>query len=284
MASTEYSTIDLSAQTLCIIMSLIDNASGIVRAILVLLRKMSAKTTHRPTSRKRSLSVSIFSWLITVIAILAIVHLIMQYLDLNVYHQLNGQVFEISNRVDFDDEASIPTWISQVILLGISLSAFFAAFLQKQVQAKQAWTSIGVVGLILSIDEVAALHELILQTAHLILYQESRPTIYQNAWIVLLPFIVALGALLAVKIIKHVPRKTTFLMIVGAGILVFGAAVVDALTNADNVNTFAIKGVMVAIEESLEIIGTSTIMYAILDYLETNFGGQIRAAREKLLG
>lgn len=246
--------------------------------------KMRIKTPSGLVPRKRSLSLSIYMLLLITIGILGALHLTMQYLDLNVYQQLNGQVFEISNRVDFDDEASIPTWVSQAILLAISVSAFFAAFVQKLPKARQAWASIGVVGILLSIDEVAALHELLLQTAHLILYQESRPTIYQNAWVVLLPIIMLFGFFLARRIIKYVPKKTIILMILGAGILVFGAAVVDALTNADNVNTFAIKGIMVAIEESLELIGTSTILYAILDYLETNYGGQIRAARQKLRG
>lgn len=245
---------------------------------------MSIKTTFGSVSRKRSLSISVFSWLMGIISLLIIAHLTMQYLDLNVYHQLNGQVFEISNRVDFDDEASIPTWISQAILLSIAASAFFAGFLQKTKAAKRAWISIGIVGLVLSIDEVSAVHELLLQTTHLLLYNEASPTLYQNAWLVLLPVIAVIGSILAYLVIKHVPRKTVLLMILGSVILVFGAAVVDALTNADNVNTFAIKGIMVAIEESLEMIGSSTILYAILDYLETNHGGQIRAARKKLVG
>lgn len=243
---------------------------------------MNIKTTIGSLPPKRSLSLNVYALLLIIIGVLASLHLVMQYFDLTVYHQLNGQVFEISNRVDFDDEASIPTWISQAILLAIAASAFFAAFVQKISKAKQAWTSIGIVALLLSIDEVAALHELLLQTAHLILYQESRPTIYQNAWIVLLPIILIFGAFLASRIIKYVPKKTIILMVLGAGTLVFGAAVVDALTNADNVNTFAIKGVMVAVEESLEMIGSSTILYAILNYIETNYGGQIQAARQKL--
>ncbi len=219
-----------------------------------------------------------------VIGTLIVAHLTMQYLDLNVYHQLNGQVFEISNRVDFDDEASIPTWISQAILLAIAASAFFAGLLQKTKAAKRAWISIGIVGLLLSIDEVSAMHELLLQTTHLLLYNEASPTLYQNAWLILLPFIAIAGSILAYVVIKYVPRKTILLMMLGSVILVLGAAVVDALTNADNVNTFTTKGIMVAIEESLELIGSSTILYAILDYLETNHGGQIRAARKKLLG
>lgn len=245
---------------------------------------MTAKTPPLFTKKKHSLSLSIFIFLLSIIGILAVLHLTMQYLDLNVYNQLHGQIFEISNRVDFDDEASIPTWVSQAILLCIAASAFFAAFLQKVPKAKQAWASIGIVGIILSIDEVAALHELVLQSAHLILYQESRPTIYQNGWIILLPLIAFLGYFLARRIIKYVPRKTIILLVMGAAVLVFGAGIIDALTNADNTNTFAIKGIMVAIEESLELLGSSIIFYAILDYLETNYGGQIRAARQKLKG
>lgn len=241
-------------------------------------------TFGRPIRKtpRRSLALNILSWLLSVIGLLIVLHLIMQYLNLNVYHELNGQIFEISNRVDFDDEASIPTWISQFILFAIGICAFFAAFLQKQKAAKQIWTYIGIVGVVLSIDEVSALHELLLQTTHLLLFHEARPTVLDNAWIILLPFIVLAGGWLAYLAIKHIPRKTVFLMIIGGGVLLFGAAIIDALTNADNVNTFMVRGVMVALEESLEMIGSSTILYAVLDYLETNHGDRIRAARKQL--
>lgn len=222
--------------------------------------------------------------LLATVVFLTGIHLLMQYLNLNVYHELNGQVFEISNRVDFDDEASIPTWISQLILLAIGLSAFVAAYLQQNSGAKRIWTIIGAIGIVLSLDEVAALHELLLQIVHLAVFSEVAPTIRSNAWFVLLPFIVVVGAFLLFQAIRHISRRTVFIFILGTTIFMTGAVFIDVLTNASNINNFYEKGVLVGAEESLEIAGTSTVLYGILDYLESVFTDRIRAARARLKG
>lgn len=235
-------------------------------------------------ARKTSFSLKVFAVLIIVIGLLTAVHLWLQHLNLNVYHELHGRVFEVSNRVDFDDEASLPTWISQAILLAIGGSAFLLAYLQRVKAAKRVWTFIGVVGVFLSVDEVAAAHELLLQTVHLALFSEASPTVSNNAWLVLLPFIVVAGVALLWQIMKHTPRKTVVIMSIGAIMFMIGAVFIDILTTAGHTNTFYEKGIMVALEESLEMTGTAIVLYAILDYLETSYSGQIRAALNRLKG
>lgn len=236
------------------------------------------------SSGHKPLAGRVLLFLLATIVVLTGVHLLFQHLNLNVYHELNGQVFEISNRVDFDDEASLPTWFSQIILLGISLGSFTAAYLQRQTGARRIWAIIGFIGLFLSIDEVAALHELILQVVHLSKFSEAAPTIYSNAWFVLLPFIAVAGVLLLVMAIKFLPRKTIIIMSLGAIVFMTGAVFIDVLTNASNINNFYEKGILVGAEESLEMTGTATILYAILNYLETTHGRRIKAAIASMKG
>jgi hypothetical protein len=235
-------------------------------------------------TKHKSFAKRIFMYLLASVVLVATVHLLFQYLNLNVYHELNGQIFEISNRVDMDDEASLPTWFSQMLLLSIGISAFAAAFLHRQKGPKRIWSIIGLVGVLMSIDEVAAIHELVLQIIHLAVYGLVTPTTFSNAWLILLPFILLAGVLLLIQAIKYIPRKTIYILTLGAFVLLTGAVFIDILTNAHNANTFYEKGVMVALEETCELLGASIMLFGILDYLESNFGSKIRAARDRLRG
>lgn len=232
----------------------------------------------------RPLAKRLYLYLLGIIALLAGVHLLSQHLNLNVYHELNGPVFEISNRVDFDDEASLPTWVSQVTLLAIGLSALFLALLQTSRAAKRIWILIGVIGVLLSVDEVAAIHELGLQIIHLALFKQAPPTLTDNAWLILLPFVLIAGSLLLWQLIKHVPRKTIFILTTGAVTFMLGAVFIDILTTSNGANTFYEKGVLVAVEETLEMIGSATVLYAILDFIGTTYGDRVKLARKRLKG
>lgn len=233
---------------------------------------------------KTSFAGRVLVTLLAIITVLISVHLLFQHLNLNIYHELHGRVFEISNRVDFDDEASLPTWVSQFILLSIGLLSFLAAYLQTVKGSRIIWGIIGAIGVSLSIDEVAALHELLLQTVHLAVFSEARPTVSSNAWFVLLPFIVVIGLLLLVQAIKHIPRAVLMIMIVGSFIYMSGAIFIDVLTNASNANNFYEKGILVAVEESFEMIGSTIILYAVISYIESNYGSKIKTAFSRLKG
>ena len=231
-----------------------------------------------------SYSRRIYIGLIGTVLVLALVHLLLQHLNLNVYQELNGRVYELSNRVDFDDEVSVPTWFSQALFLAISGGAFLLSYMQKAPTARRLWAFLGLVALLLSIDEVGALHELLLQTIHLLLFGETGPTIVANAWLALLPIIIGAAAITFWAMLKHVPMRTIRLFMIGGVVFIVGAIFIDIVTTSDNVNTFYNKGILVAIEESLELLGVSTILYAIIDYIETVYKANITNALKKLKG
>jgi hypothetical protein len=241
---------------------------------------MTLKTSDKPGSYARR----VYGGLIVAILFLTLVHLLLQHLNLNVHQELNGRVYELSNRVDFDDEVSVPTWFSQALFLAISGGSFLLSFMQKAPAARRLWAFLGVVALLLSIDEVGALHELLLQTIHLLLFGETGPTIVANAWLALLPIILAAAIITFWVMLKHVPMRTIRLFVMGGIVFLIGAIFVDIVTTADNVNTFYNKGILVGIEESLELLGVSTILYAIIDYIETTYRANITSALKKLKG
>lgn len=209
-------------------------------------------------------------WKLTIVTLILLgVHLGMQYLNLEVYGEKHGQVFELSNRLDMDDEVSLPTWYSQFLLLVAGLAAILVGRLESQRSSKRLWLLIGLVGVVFSIDEVASIHELVLQSAHLLYYGEMVPTAALNAWWLALPFIAAGCLAFLWWLYKLLPTRTTILFFIGGLIYMTGAAGFELFSNDLAKNTYMYQGVFTGIEESLELIGNIVVIYAIMSYLET---------------
>lgn len=214
-------------------------------------------------------------WVLATIAVLTVLHLTMQYLNYSVYNEKQGQIYEISNRFDFDDEVSVPTWFSQMLLFAIASCGFLLAYMQRARAPKLFWSLVGGIGVFMSLDEGASLHELVLQIVHLKFLGEVSPVLTDNAWLILLPFIAATALSLLYYMTKLLPRQTIMLCIVGGSIYLGGAVVIDIIYSASAANTFMHKGVLVAIEEVSELIGSAIILFAFMQYIETTYGSRI---------
>lgn len=206
--------------------------------------------------------------LLKVTFILLIFHLLLQSLNWLVYHQQQGQIYELANRFDLDDEASVPTWFSQIFYLVIGILALLAAYLQTNRSIQRIWQVIAGFVFLFSIDEVAGLHEYFLQTLHVIFWQDASPTNQNNAWLLVAPFIVLGGAWFVWKALKLLPRRTIFLFGVAGLTLIIGAVFVDLLGSVVERESFLQQGVFVAAEEMLELLGSIIGLYAVADYLE----------------
>lgn len=215
--------------------------------------------------------------LLMAIGLIVVVHLVLQYLNFVAYGQQNGQIYELSNRFDLDDEASVPTWFSQVLFLLAGVGSFLAAAVQTERAQRRLWLLLGVLGIWLSVDEVAALHEYALQTIHVLAYQDSSPTMQFNAWWLVAPVLAAAASWLLWHIVRLLPRRTTMLFAAGGALFLVGAVAVDVLANTAARETFLNQGILVALEEGMELVGCATVLYAIVDYLE-------RTHREVLMG
>lgn len=232
--------------------------------------------------KNRSFATRVFWWLtLATLAILGI-HLLLQYLNLEVYHQQHGQIYELSNRFDLDDESSVPTWFSQLLFLGAGVGSLFIAWLERAKAQRRIWTLIGLVSIVFSMDEIATLHEFALQTLHVTLFNDAPPALLQNAWLVVSPFILATAGFLLWQMIKALPRKTIWIFVASAVTFLVGAIIFDAATSLVDRATFLNQGILVAIEESLELMGVIGAVYAVVDYIETRHIDKIRGALKQL--
>src|SRR5690606_36738699 len=131
------------------------------------------------------------------------------------------------------------------------------------------WGLVGVMGVLMSVDEGASIHEFILQSAHLFYYGEVVPTAALNAWWLALPFIVAGGLWFAWWIYRHLPRRTVGLFVLAGMAYFSGAAGFELVCNDFAKSSFMYQGWMPAFEESLELVGSAMALCAIISYLET---------------
>jgi hypothetical protein len=120
----------------------------------------------------------------------------------------------------------------------------------------------------MSLDEAASLHEHSLQTLHVYVFKEAAPTVTQNAWLLVLPIVLAFAVAFSYVLYNYFPRRTSKLFILGGAIFLTGAIAVDVLSSGVLTESFAHQGIMVGAEESLELIGSVVILYAIVDYIE----------------
>jgi uncharacterized protein with PQ loop repeat len=226
--------------------------------------------------KSNNISVKALKLSVAIIALLAIVHLVLQFININYLNQSFGNFYEVTNRFDFDDEASIPTWYSQLLFLFIASLAFVTAYLERKKKSKLVWITIAIVSVLGSLDEVSTIHETGLQGLHLLFFNEDTPTLIANAWILILPLVLVFYSIFIYKSGKVLPKKTIKLLFLSTTIYLVGAIGVDILTSTlETTNQFLEQGILVAIEEIMELIGLSLVIYTILDYLEDNHSKKI---------
>lgn len=228
-----------------------------------------------------SLPVKMFWMLVGIGAVLIVLHLTLQHLNL-AYNEKHGQIFEISNRFDVDDEASVPTWFSQAIWMGVALSSILAARLSGVKSARKLWLIMSAIGIFFSIDEVSGIHELSLQSLHLLFFGLQQSSSSLNAWWLVMPLVIVFGAWFLKKLHSVLGIKQWTLIMGGWLIFLIGAVGLELYGNDVPHNTFYYQGIVTGVEEGLEILGAIVIFYVILSYLDIYHRTQVRRIWKEL--
>ncbi len=216
--------------------------------------------------RKYLLGSVFLRWLLIGIAALLLLHLIGQFI-LRVVGTDNIFLQELIWRFNVDLELNVPTWYSSFLASSAGLLAFFTAHYYKkknQIASKRLWLFMGFGLMAIAVDEVASFHELFLQTAHVAADFGDGQSYVQNAWLLLLPLIIIIGALVMYLLYKGLPKKTFHRIVVAAAVYLSGALVVEYLSIPVDTESLIYNLVLTPLEEGLEMLGLWLILRALV--------------------
>lgn len=176
----------------------------------------------------------------------------------------------MAKSLNMDSEASIPTWFNQSIWLVSSALALLIASAMKKAEDSwwKHWVAVGAVSLYISIDEGAALHEILANPTRSALGIQQGVLYF--AWIIPMGAVVIAVVLAFLKFWQKLPVVTRTLFATAAGIFLAGSVGVE-MVSAEYLSSNSRDAgfyLLTTLEESMEMIGVSVFIFALLDYLK----------------
>ncbi len=198
--------------------------------------------------------------------------------------------------LDVGEERSIPTWFESILFLLCSILLAVVAVAKKQRDDRYIlhWGVLSIILLILSLDEVASIHEAIGAQLERLLHNITgfnASGAISFFWVVpgaVFAFIVLLAY---VRFLAHLPQTTRRWFLFAGALFVLGALGLEMLTaqvmsssggiadwivsstggmvdqgSASSIPTI-LKGLQTSIEEMFEMLGLTAFVYALLAYI-----------------
>ena len=157
--------------------------------------------------------------LVRLLSILAALLLVIHVLLTVLHYQLIELPWLLRQLFDVDEENNIPTWFSSIVLLIASaLLALHAGRLHHEQQAwTRYWRLLAAGFLLLSLDEMAGLHETLNSSI-------------EASWAIYGLLVALICAVLLLRFLYHLPTPTALLFILSGAIFVGGAVGVELYT------------------------------------------------------
>jgi hypothetical protein len=171
-----------------------------------------------------------------------------------------------------DAEANVPAWFSAGLLLCCALLLSLIAAGHKRCGGRVIpWTLLSAVFVLLSLDEVAQLHELSIRP----LREHFQTTGFlYYPWIVPAGLCVSSLALGYSGFLTSLPRRTRWLFLAAGAIYLGGALGLEAVSG-EMATLFGERSpayhAVATLEELLEMMGVVVFLYALLDYMGRRF-------------
>ena len=199
---------------------------------------------------------------------------------------------------DVGEERSIPTWFEslQFLLCSILLAVIAVAKKRRSDRYSLHWSILSIILLLLSLDEVASIHEAIGQQSERLLHSTTGLTpggAIKFFWVVPGAIFVFIVVLAYLRFLADLPRSTRRLFLFAGVLFVLGALGLEMLTaqvmsssssiadwvasssggmvgpeSASAIPTI-LKGLQTSVEEMFEMLGLTAFVYALLAYIDS---------------
>ena len=215
--------------------------------------------------------------MLVLVIILELLHLVSMYLQMNFDFgdRVRGEFFrKVVMLFDMNSEQSVPAFYSSTALLFASCIALFIAWLKRSAAQLQVWYWYGISFFLvfMALDESASIHEMFDQPAK----TAFNATGYLSyAWIIPYGMLTLVVALIYLRFLLSLPRRTQIMFVSAATVFVTGAIGMESIggkifyqeLNKTNKPFLIVQSV----EEILEKLGVIIAIYAMLDYLARHF-------------
>ena len=176
--------------------------------------------------------------------------------------------------MNVNHEGNIPAWYSSALLLACAGVIAIIARLERARGARYArhWTGLALIFGLLSLDETAAIHEKLT-----IPLQEATGAtgFLYFSWVIVGAGLVLVVGLIYLRFVLALPASTRRLVILAGLLYVGGALGVEAISAnrwvQDGGASLAFSAIG-TLEELCEMLGTVTLLYAMLGYLARTAG------------
>src|SRR5829696_7788647 len=197
---------------------------------------------------------------------------------------------------DVGEERSIPTWFEsiQFLLCSILLAVIAVAKKQRSDRYSLHWSVLSIILLLLSLDEVASIHEAIGQQSERLLHNTTGFTpsgAISVFWVVPGAIFVFIVLLAYLRFLADLPQSTRRLFLFAGALFVLGALGLEMLSaqvssSSEGITNFfgmelglsrhsgsAIPKIMIGlqtcVEEMFEMLGLTAFIYALLAYIRS---------------
>lgn len=166
-----------------------------------------------------------------------------------------------------DQEENVPTYVASAMwLIGAMLAFIIAAAEKMSRRSYLYWGGLCLICLFISVDEFTAFHERVVNTA----VRGPSPQSYFVSWVVAYSFVVVAVALVFWRFVLKLPSEIRRLIIIAGVIYVVGAMGFEELSGVYlkmHDGHFGIGYYLsTLVEETLEMTGTVTFIYALMSY------------------
>lgn len=208
--------------------------------------------------------------LLIITAILAVVHVISGIIILNIDPE--SHLRYVLGAFDMDQEISLPTWFSQMVLAIAGFVALMIGLMRRAGKKTyfRHWIAISIILIFMSADEGASLHELAAVPIGNALNTEG--TLFYFAWVIAGMAVVLAVAAIFLRFWWKLPKRTRILVFISALVYVSGAIGAEMLGGywMSNYGMDIVYRALAVIEESLELVGASLAVYTFLDFARDN--------------
>lgn len=164
-----------------------------------------------------------------------------------------------------DQEANVPTWFASATLL---LAGALALCLGRAAgpRERRRWTLVGVLLLMMSLDEAAVMHEMMIKPLRRLF---DTPDILHYPWVVPAGIVAVAVALYLLPFVWRLPPPVRWRIILGGALFVSGALLVEAVSGwiEEVRGRDRLYHMTVVLEESLEFLGVFLVVSAFLRQL-----------------